>query len=131
MMLHHVSIVVSDLSRSIAFYRDVFGLEQIERPPFSSEGAWFSCGGQQVHLILNPAGTFRPRPTIDTTDTHFAFRTDDFEAAIHRLESHGFREDAEEGDPWRLRVRRKGPAGFPQAYLLDPDRNIIEVNGAA
>jgi glyoxylase I family protein len=82
MMLHHVSIVVTISTRSIAFYRDVFGLEQIERPPFSSVGAWLSCGAQQVHLILNPSGTFRPRPTIDTTDTHFAFRTDDFEAAI-------------------------------------------------
>jgi hypothetical protein len=29
-----------------------------------------------------------------------------------------------------LRVRRNGPAGFPQAYLLDPDRNIVEINGA-
>jgi hypothetical protein len=25
----------------------------------------------------------------------------------------------------------EGPAGFPQLYLLDPDRNIIEINGAA
>jgi catechol 2,3-dioxygenase-like lactoylglutathione lyase family enzyme len=131
MMLHHVSIVSTDLARSIAFYRDVFGLEQIERPPFSSDGAWFACGSQQVHIILNPAGTFRPRPSIDTTDTHFAFRTDDFEAAIRGLVRHGFREDAEEGDPWRLLVRRNGPAGFAQAYLLDPDRNVVEVNGAA
>ena len=28
-------------------------------------------------------------------------------------------------------IRRNGPAGFPQVYLLDPDYNIIEVNGAA
>jgi len=27
-------------------------------------------------------------------------------------------------------MRRDGPAGFPQVYLLDPDNNIIEVNGA-
>jgi hypothetical protein len=27
-------------------------------------------------------------------------------------------------------VRRDGPAGFPQLFILDPDRNIIEINGA-
>ena len=28
-------------------------------------------------------------------------------------------------------VRRDGPAGFPQLFILDPDRNIIEINGGA
>ena len=32
--------------------------------------------------------------------------------------------------PMRIIVRRKGPAGYPQLFLLDPDRNIIELNGA-
>lgn len=130
MMLHHVSIVVTDLGRSVAFYHDVFGLEQIARPAFSSIGAWFACGALQVHMIVNPAGTFRRDATIDTTDGHFAFRTDDFEGCIQGLIAKGFREDAPEGDPWLLRLRRDGPAGFPQAYLLDPDRNIVEINGA-
>jgi len=130
MMLHHVSIVVTDIERSVAFYRDVFGLEQIERPPFSTVGAWFACGALQVHLIVHPTGTFRRAATIDTADGHFAFRTDDFEGCIRGLIAKGFREDASEGDPWRLRLRRDGPAGFPQAYLLDPDCNIVEINGA-
>ncbi len=130
MMLHHVSIVTTDLDQSVAFYRDVFGLERIERPPFSTDGAWFACGALQVHIIVNPVGTFRRVATIDTADGHFAFRTDDFEGCIRGLIAKGFREDAPEGDPRRLRVRRTGPAGFPQAYLLDPDRNIVEINGA-
>jgi catechol 2,3-dioxygenase-like lactoylglutathione lyase family enzyme len=130
MMLHHVSIVTADLARSAAFYSEVFGLRQIERPPFAFPGAWFSCGALQVHIIVNPDGTFRKTATIDTADTHFAFRTDDFEMVIRSLTARGFREDAVEGDPKRLLVKRNGLAGFPQAYLLDPDRNIIEVNGA-
>jgi catechol 2,3-dioxygenase-like lactoylglutathione lyase family enzyme len=129
MMLHHVSIVVTDIDRSIAFYRDVFGLEQIERPPFDSVGAWFACGAQQIHLIVNPSGTLRRTATIDTTDGHVALRTDDFEACLKGLMARGFREDAPDGDPWKLHLRLEGPAGFPQAYLLDPDRNIVEVNG--
>ena len=30
----------------------------------------------------------------------------------------------------RVMVRRDGPAGFPELSILDPDRNIIEINGA-
>jgi hypothetical protein len=27
-------------------------------------------------------------------------------------------------------INRKSPVGYPQAYLLDVDRNIIEINAA-
>jgi hypothetical protein len=30
----------------------------------------------------------------------------------------------------RMIVRRRRVAAFPQAYLIDPDRNITEVDGA-
>ena len=46
------------------------------------------------------------------------------------LTVNGFREDAAEDDPMRVMVRRDGPAGFPQLFDPDPDRNIIEINGA-
>ena len=127
-VLHHVSLVTSHLDRSVKFYRDVFGLEQIARPPFKSAGAWLAFGSFQIHLIVKPNGTFRSKSTIDTGDTHFAIRVEDFEATLGQLAARGFREDADEGDPMRLLVIREGVAGFPQAYLLDPDRNIIEIN---
>ena len=41
-----------------------------------------------------------------------------------------FDENGAEDDPKRMLVRRTGAANFPQVYLLDPDNNIIEVNGA-
>jgi catechol 2,3-dioxygenase-like lactoylglutathione lyase family enzyme len=127
--LHHVSVIVTDISRSLAFYQKLFGLTTIERPPFKSVGAWLACGTLQVHLILHPPGSFRTG-NIDGDDCHFAFRTDDFDGALATLTANGFREDAAEDDPMRVMVRRNGPAGFPQLYLLDPDRNIIEINGA-
>ena len=58
------------------------------------------------------------------------FNTDDFEGFVAKLAAHGFREDAGDDDPRRLLVKRNGLAGFPQLYLIDPDRNVIEVNGA-
>jgi catechol 2,3-dioxygenase-like lactoylglutathione lyase family enzyme len=131
LMLHHVSIVTADLERSKEFYCGLFDLEQIERPPFSTAGAWLACGPLQLHLIHYLPGTFRGNGGIDTADGHFAFRTDDFEGVVARLTAKGFREDADESDPKRLLVFRQSLAGFPQLYVLDPDRNIVEVNGAA
>ena len=80
-------------------------------------------------MTLYPPGSFRTG-NVDGADSHFAFRTDDFEGALATLTVNGFREDAAEDDPMRVMVRRDGPAGFPQLFILDPDRNIIE-NGKA
>jgi catechol 2,3-dioxygenase-like lactoylglutathione lyase family enzyme len=127
--LHHVNVIVSDLPRSLAFYQKLFGLTIIERPTFKNPGAWLACGGLQVHLSVHPPGSFRTA-NVDGADTHFAFRTEDFDGALATLIANGFGEDAAEDDPMRVMVRRDGPAGFPQLFLLDPDRNIIEINGA-
>jgi catechol 2,3-dioxygenase-like lactoylglutathione lyase family enzyme len=127
--LHHVNVIVSDLPRSLAFYQKLFGLTMLPRPRFKNAGAWLACDALQVHLSLYPPGSFRTG-NVDGADCHFAFRTDDFEGALDVLTANGFREDAAEDDPMRVMIRRDGPAGFPQLFLLDPDRNIIEINGA-
>jgi glyoxylase I family protein len=127
--LHHVAIIVTDLERSSAFYRGLFGLEPIDRPPFSIPGQWLGVGALQVHLTVYAAGNFRKR-AVDNDDIHFAFRTDDFEGFVTRAKSMGFVEMGADDDPMRMIVKRQGMAGFPQCYLMDPDRNIIEVNGA-
>ena len=127
--LHHVAVIVTDLERSAAFYQELFGLRQIERPPFSISGMWLGVGALQVHLTVYPEGNFR-KGLVNTDDTHFAFNTADFEGFVARAKEMGFKEEAAEDDPLRLIVRRRGAAGFPQVYLIDPDHNIIEVNGA-
>jgi catechol 2,3-dioxygenase-like lactoylglutathione lyase family enzyme len=128
--LHHVSLAVTDIDRSRQFYLELFGLERLPRPPFDSVGEWLGVGPLQVHLIQYPAGTFRRQRDPSTVDTHFAFNTRDFDGFLTHAAACGFREDAPEGDPKRLLMRRHGPAGFPQVFLLDPDNNTIEVNGA-
>ena len=93
-------------------------------------------GCLRLARLRRPAGAFDPLSArflpnrIDGADSHFAFRTDDFDGALATLTVNGFREEAVENDPMRLMVRRDGPAGFPQLFILDPDRNIIEINGA-
>ena len=72
--LHHVSIIVTDLPRSLAFYQNLFGLAIMERPPFKGAGAWLACGAVQVHLILHPAGSFRT-PSTTTIGTSLSAPT--------------------------------------------------------
>ena len=130
-ILHHVSIITTDLQRALTFYRDVLGLKVIDRPPFDIGGVWLASGTSQVHLVVNPGGTFRGNTRIDNNDVHFALRVVDFEAALRELARGGYREDAETNDPKRVVVKRTGLAGFPQAYLIDPDRHVVEINAAA
>ncbi len=129
--IHHVSLTTRDLARAVDFYRGVFGLRQIPRPAFSTAGAWLVLGADRLHLIVNAEGTFRRKPHIDTGDVHFAVNVTDFDATLAALQAHGFDEALPDGDPHRIVVLRDSLAGFKQAYLLDPDSNIIEINAAS
>lgn len=130
-ILHHVSVTVTDLERSRQFYREVLKLNEIARPDFPFPGAWFAAGdGQHVHLIVHSGGTFRGTKSIDTHDVHFAVRVSSYTEALEHLRRHGYTEDADELDLSRMVVRPHATAGFPQIYVLDPDRHVIEINSA-
>ena len=127
--LHHVSLPVTNLERARAFYRDVLGLREMERPPFDFPGAWFRVGDQQqLHLIVHDRSTLRGAKGVDSRDIHCALRVTSYRRALESLQERGYREDAPEDDPMRMKVDAKATAGFPQIYILDPDRNVIEIN---
>lgn len=124
--LHHVSLPVTNLERSKDFYRDVLGLKEIERPAFAFAGAWFALGDRQLHLIVHDKPTLRARG-VDSHDVHFALRVRSYRKTLAFLESLGYSGTAPE-ETKRLRENPVGQAGFPQAFILDPDRHVIELN---
>lgn len=128
--LHHVAIPVSDLARAKAFYGGLLGLEEIERPAFPFPGAWYQVGDRQLHLIVASDPTFRVGKGINSQDGHFAIRVKSFRRALEYFESQGYR--AGHNDALlAMRVSERGSAGFPQIHLMDPDRNMIEINAEA
>jgi catechol 2,3-dioxygenase-like lactoylglutathione lyase family enzyme len=48
--LHHVTVMSSDLARSIDFYTRALGLALLPRPPFPNAGAWLGGEDYMVHL---------------------------------------------------------------------------------
>ena len=129
--LHHVALPVSDLRRARRFYTDVLGLRELERPAaFDFPGVWFALGDGQLHLIERRDGTTRGEKGLDSRDVHFAIRVRDYDAMLAHLHAAGYREDAPALDPLRIKANRNPNAGFPQIFILDPDRHVIEINAA-
>ena len=127
--IHHVSLPITELERSQAFYRDVLGLRALTRPPFPFPGAWYQVGDRVLHLIVGEHSTLRDGKGIDSHDIHFAIRVRSYRQALEHLRALGYRTDADD-EQRRMREHPTGQAGFPQIYILDPDRNVIEINAA-
>ena len=127
--LHHVAVTTRDLARSMAFYEGVLGLRPLPRPAFAVGGAWYEAGPLEVHVVEHDGGSYRTRPEVDANDIHFALRVEDFEAAVTWLVGKGYREGMLD-DPMGLLVKRGSVAGYHQAYLMDPDGHLLEINAA-
>lgn len=119
MGIGHVHLKVSDLSRAVAFYRDVLGLEVTTR--MGDNAAFLSSGGYHHHIGLNTwesKGGPRPaRNAVGLYHTAFLFPT---RAALARAVQNVM----DEG------VSLDGAAdhGVSNAiYLSDPDGNGIEL----
>ena len=115
----HVHLTVSDLERSLAFYRDVLGFEVTAR--YGPDAVFLSAGGYHHHIGLNTwAGRGAPRPPAGTTGLyHFAVLLPDrpaLAAVVRRVLDHG------------VELEGASDHGVSEAiYLRDPDGNGIEL----
>jgi catechol 2,3-dioxygenase-like lactoylglutathione lyase family enzyme len=136
MKFSHVGISVRDLERSIAFYRDMFGLQPLmEIMPFGgpqfeaimdipgATGRMCMIGKGTTHLeLFEFAGGKAKDPAYPVSDhglSHFGFEVDDIAETYARLEAAG--------------VRIHSPVitfmggGMKAAYCRDPDGNVFEI----
>lgn len=117
----HFTIPVSDPDRSEAFYREVLGLETVQKVP--ATGMVFMRSGAD-HVILTRSETpIDPNPG-DGFRVHHAFRVDvaAYDAAKRHLAACGVALIFEE-------ERREGVFIGRQCYFHDPDRNVLEIIG--
>jgi glyoxylase I family protein len=88
--IDHVSVLVSDTSRALEFYRDILGLElDGGRPELAYPGAFLNLGdGRQIHLIELPnPDPITGRPAHGGRDRHTALRVSHLEQLISALEA--------------------------------------------
>ena len=112
----HINIGTHQLEETVAFFRDAIGLTIGWRPNFGMGGAWLYAGDTAVvHLVdLAEAKLPSDKAALD----HFAFRIDDYDAAIARLDAAGV----------KYRAIEVPDAPIRQVFLRDPNGVNIELN---
>ena len=113
--LHHVSVIVADLEKSLDFYIQVLGMTQDDsRPDLGYQGAWLQVGEQQIHLLAlpNPDST-TDRPDHVGRDRHTALSVNNIDAVILRLEQANI-------------DYTKSKSGRAAIFFRDPDGNGLE-----
>jgi len=114
--LHHVARTTRDTAKAIAFYCNVLGFRELERPGFSFGGAWLHNYGLQIHIIESTAPAPAAPDAIDSRSNHIAFEVKEYESVLAKL------------DAWSIPYREQVNAGgIRQIFFLDPDGHHIEL----
>ena len=135
----HTGITVSNLERSLAFWRDLLGFELSHTAHQTSElareitgvvGAKIKLavlkapGGHKIELLEYLAPRDRKRVDLrpcDVGHSHVALLVDDLDAVLERIAASGWKAA---GKPQTL---KSGPnAGKRVVYVRDPDGTTIE-----
>ena len=114
--IHHVSLIVSDTNRSLAFYSDLLGLvPDGQRPDLGYPGAWLWIGDQQIHLLELPnPDPVQGRPRHGGRDRHLALAVKDLDSLAQRLEQVGI-------------AFTRSRSGRRALFCRDPDGNALEL----
>lgn len=112
--LDHVSLNVTDRARSVAWYRDVLGLPQLNQPTEDDEPVFLGRPGLQFGLFQAQ----RQSPARESESSglrHVAITVDDLDAARARLRSHG------------VEFRNEDHGNALSVYFADPDGHVLEI----
>jgi catechol 2,3-dioxygenase-like lactoylglutathione lyase family enzyme len=119
-MIDHVSVAVSDLSRSMRFYEAVLGT--IGYATLDIRGSTVGFGKTHSEFWINARPDMAPLPPHSGAHVCLRVRATDLVDAFHAAAlAHGGESDGAPG----LRPH-DGPAGYYAAFIRDPDGNRIE-----
>ena len=136
--LTHLGICVSDIGRSLRFYRDLLGCKEVGRlemegapvttlngmPEVKVRAIYLERDGWRLELIEFPVpgwiGSQSPRPMNQVGFTHLSFRVADLDAICAGIEAAG---------GGVLRDSHVGQAGSPTRAIMafDPDGIRLEL----
>src|SRR5687768_9480976 len=107
--LNHLTVAVSQLERSIAFYSELLGFKIRMRRPSS---AYLESGTLWLALVVD--ATIRPEQFCDYSHVAFSIAPSEFDLLVTRLQEAGVPkwQDSERADSF---------------YFLDPDGRKLEL----
>ena len=116
LQLHHASLLVENLPRSLEFYIGLLGMQRdSSRPGLGFPGAWLAVGDQQLHLLELPnPDQVDGRPEHAGRDRHTAFSVRGIDELERKLEQANI--------PFT-----RSRSGRRAIFLRDPDGNGIEL----
>lgn len=121
--LEHLNLVVKDLDQTIKFYSAIAPHWKIRS---SGQGNWYGTPRNWVHfgddyqfLTFNDSGTGTNRDLESNTLglSHFAFSTNNLDAATKRLQAAGF----------EIKIPLREDAHRKNIYFLDPNGYEVEL----
>ena len=117
--LDHIVLCVRDLDRTIAFYRDLLGMEPREERP----GKWsLHFGANKISLQDAVANPEIARDTVPGTGNFCVLTDEPVETVAALLRERGIEIVAGPGD-------RDGATGrIRSVYFRDPDGNLVETS---
>ena len=119
--VNHVALYVFDLQKSVDFYKNVLGLQQLPEPFKDGKHVWLRMGPHSQLHIIQGAAKVEPHDK----NSHLAFSVKDLKKFMARLDNTGVRYGSWTSDEKRTTAR---PDGVEQVYLQDPDNFWVEVN---
>lgn len=107
-----IHLSVSDIERSVAYYRDILGMRLLFEVPGQSM-AFFDCGGVRLYLGKPESEAFRSSALI-------YYRVDDLDQACSVLKQRGAKLEAEPH-----LVHKTTQSALWMAALRDPDDHAV------
>ena len=120
--LAEVVLTVQDMQASVAFYRDVLGLEVISPPDFKGP-RFLQAGGGAAYvanmIVLAPAKAGTPPYAAPQSLNHIGLEMDGahFDAEVARIQALGY----------EVRFGKHPLFDSRTAYVSDPDGNDVEL----
>jgi len=120
----HYSVIVKDLDKVGAFYKEVLKLKEIPHPSAPSGFKWFVIqGNSQLHLIGKDSVAME-----HSKSKHLCLSTQNLDELIASLEKENITYYDWPGKENSVTLRADN---VRQIYLKDPENNWIEINDAA
>ncbi len=113
-VLNHIAVYVTDLSKSTIFYQTIIGLDTIPEPFHDGKHTWFKVAEHShLHLIQGAPG-----PSPLTKNSHLCFSGASLEDVINELKKAGIVYEDWAGKKASITLRVDG---VHQIYFQDPD----------